>query len=176
MSKDIFLGEYAVIRTLGSPTNGTVVFEVTKSNNPKQKYLAEAHQLTTNINLRTLVEAVRKGDDNGIAEEVICFTKNERQFLVIIRDYSRKTTKGVRLDQLQIDPADCIRLAMEAIELVEGLHMMGIYLECPLGFFVQVEDNDKSTMGMPRIKPPVSYDNFQGSTTTRALSQQLSVQ
>ena len=59
MSKYMSIGDYAVIKTLGSATNGTATYEVVKSNNTKQKYLAELHQLTTNINLRTLVEAVR---------------------------------------------------------------------------------------------------------------------
>jgi hypothetical protein len=160
MKKDIFIGEYTVIKTLRSATNDTVTFEVIKSNSPQQKYIAEVYPLHIHINLRKILSVVKREVDNGIAEEVICLTKYEREYLIIIRNNSRKVAKEPRFDRPKIDPADCIRLIMEAIELVEGLHMMGVYLECPIGYFTQVEDNSISTMSLLKIKNPVSYSNI----------------
>jgi hypothetical protein len=76
---------------------------------------------------------------------------------VIVRNCSRIVSKEVGMDQVKIDAADCSRLLIESVELIKGLHMMGLSLECPIYYFMQVEYvGGRTKVKIPKILPSIS--------------------
>ena len=51
---------------------------------------------------------------------------------------------------------------VEAVELIEGLHRLGLMLLCPIEYFVQVTEGEQQLVSIPKLGSPVSYDNFEG--------------
>ena len=51
---------------------------------------------------------------------------------------------------------------VEAVELIEGLHRLGLMLLCPIEYFVQVTEDGQQLVSIPKLGSPVSYDNFEG--------------
>ena len=51
---------------------------------------------------------------------------------------------------------------VEAMELIEGLHRLGLMLLCPIEYFVQVAEGGQQMVSIPRLGSPVRYDNFKG--------------
>ena len=93
-------------------------------------------------------------------EEVFCLTKSEREYLVVIRDPQKKISKDGRMEDICVSAADCRRLMLEAVQLISGLHTMGLVLRCPIHHFVQIAEGGKQGLRLPRVSAPISYDYF----------------
>ena len=52
------------------------------------------------------------------------------------------------------------------MELIEGLHRLGLMLLCPIEYFVQVTEGGQQMVSIPRLRSPVSYDGFEGCKST----------
>ena len=52
---------------------------------------------------------------------------------------------------------------VEAVELIEGLHRLGLMLLCPIEYFIQMTEGEQQLVSIPKLVSPVSYDNFEGS-------------
>ena len=68
--------------------------------------------------------------------------KAERQYLVAVRDSQRKASRNSvnGNGNMRISASMCRRLMVESVELVKGLHKMGIRMECPFEYFIQKEE------------------------------------
>ena len=97
----------------------------------------------TNITLRTLVEQIHKKENEFMVVEMFGMWRAERQYLVTIRDNQRKISRNAvngNGNNIRISASMSRRLMVEGVELVKGLHKMGIRMECPFEYFMQKEE------------------------------------
>ena len=137
------IGNYSVERVTKTVSNNCIAYEVTPKNNPNVKYIAEVTQMHTNITLRTLVEQIHKKENEFMVVEMFGMWRAERQYLVTIRDNQRKISRNAvngNGNNIRISASMSRRLMVEGVELVKGLHKMGIRMECPFEYFMQKEE------------------------------------
>lgn len=68
----------------------------------------------------------------------------------------------VNMEKMKVSASTCRRLMVEAVELIEGLHIFGLSLVCPIDEFIQTEDNQKNTIRIPKLGHPINYDVYEG--------------
>ena len=87
--------------------------------------------------------------------------KHERQYLVVIRlPQNKAVSQTVSMEKISISAATCRRLMLEAIQLISGLHRMGLQIICPIDCFVQITEGDQQHVIIPKLGAPVSYDSY----------------
>ena len=138
------IGSYAVERVITTVSSNCIAYEVTPKGNPNVKYIAEVTQMHTNITLRTLVEHIHKQENEFMVVDMFGVRRAERQYLVTVRDSQRKVSRnsvGVgNGNSMKISASMSRRLMVEGVELVKGLHKMGMRMECPFEYFIQKEE------------------------------------
>ena len=142
MIKNNQIGNYSVERVITTVSNNCIAYEVTPKGNPNVKYTAEITQINTNITLRTLVEHIHKPVNNFMIVEIFGVRRAERQYLVTVKDSQRKVSKNAvdgNGNSIKISASVSRRLMLESVELVKGLHKMGIRMECPFDYLIQKE-------------------------------------
>ena len=134
------IGNYAVERVIKTVSSNCIAYEVTPKGNPNVKYTAEVTQINTNITLRTLVEHIHKHSNEFMVVEMFGVQRGERNYLVTVRDSKRKVSRSAvsgNGNSIKISASMSKRLMVESLELVKGLHKMGIRMECPFDYFIQ---------------------------------------
>ena len=142
MITNMQIGNYTVERVITTVSSNCIAYEVTPKGNPNVKYTAEVTQMNTNITLRTLVEHIHKQENECMVVDMFGMRKAERQYLVTIRNSQRKVSRSA-VDEngsMQISASMSRRLMVASVELVKGLHKMGMRMECPFEYFIQKEE------------------------------------
>ena len=142
MIKNSQIGNYAVEKVITTVSSNCIAYEVTPKGNPNVKYIAEVTQMNTNITLRTLVEHIHKQNNQCMVVDMFGMRKAERQYLVTIRNSKRKVIRSAvnGNGNMRISASMSRKLMVESVELVKGLHKMGIRMECPFEYFMQKEE------------------------------------
>ena len=160
------IGNYSVERVITTVSSNCIAYEVTPKGNPNVKYTAEVTQMHTNITLRTLVEHIHKQENEFMVVDMFGVRRAERQYLVTVRDRHRKVSRsavGGNGNNLKISASMSRRLMVESVELVKGLHKMGIRMECPFEYFIQNEGGEQMYLSIPKVSIPIETDNTVGS-------------
>ena len=160
------IGNYSVERVITTVRNNCIAYEVTPKGNPNVKYTAEVAQINTNITLRKLVEHIHKQNNEFMIVDMFGVRRAERQYLVTVRDSHRKISKnavGGNGNSFKISASMSRRLMLESVELVKGLHKMGIRMECPFEYFMQKEEGQEMCLSIPKVNNPIDIDNTVGS-------------
>ena len=137
------IGNYSVERAITTVSSNCIAYEVTHKGNPNVKYTAEVTQMDTNITLRTLVEHIHKQGNDFMVVDMSGVRRAERQYLVTVKDSKRKVCRssvGGNGNSIRISASMSRRLMVEGVELVKGLHKMGIRMECPFDYFIKKEE------------------------------------
>ena len=137
------IGNYSVERVIKTVSSNCIAYEVAPKDNSNVKYIAEVTQMNTNITLRTLVEHIHKQGNDFMVVDMFGVRRAERQYLVTVRDSHRKVSRsavGENGNSIRISASMSRRLMLESVELVKGLHKMGIRMECPFEYFIQKEE------------------------------------
>ena len=142
MITNMQIGNYTVERVITTVSSNCIAYEVTPKGNPNVKYTAEVAQINTNITLRTLVEHIHKQSNLYILVDMFGVRRAERQYLVTVRDSQRKVSRNSvnGNGNMRMSASMCRRLMVESVELVKGLHKMGIRMECSFSYFIQKEE------------------------------------
>ena len=136
------IGNYTVERVIQTVSSNCIAYEVTPKGNPNVKYIAEVTQMHTKITLRTLVENIHKQGNEFMVVDMFGVRRAERQYLVTVRDSQRKVSRSSvnGNENMKISASMSRRLMVESVELVKGLHKMGIRMECPFEYLIQKEE------------------------------------
>ena len=172
------IGNYTVEKVITTVSNNCIAYEVTPKGNPNVKYTAEVTQMNTNITLRTLVEHIHKQGNDFMVVDMFGMRKAERQYLVTIRDKHRKVSRSA-VDEngsMKISASMSRRLMVESVELVKGLHKMGIRMECPFSYFIQKEEGEQMYLSIPKVSNSIDIGNIVGSKAAyKNIGEELSV-
>ena len=136
------------------------MYEVTKDNPQKVTRIAELHNLNAKLDIHTLLKIMRSGE-RGVADEMFTIAKHERQYLVVIRHPQNKmSSQTVSINSISISAATCRRLMLEAIQLISGLHRMGLQMMYPIDCFVQITEGDQQHVIIPKLGAPATHDSY----------------
>ena len=68
------------------------------------------------------------------------------------------------------------RLMVESVELVKGLHKMGMRMEFPFSYFIQKEEGVQMCLRIPKVSIPIETDNTVGSKAAyKNIGEELSI-
>ena len=56
-------------------------------------YTATLNELKVNTDLQTIIDHLNKEEQNNVVQEIILMTKNEREYLAVIQNQTRKMRK-----------------------------------------------------------------------------------
>ena len=56
-------------------------------------YTATLNELKVNTDLQTIIDHLNKEEEKNVVQEIILMTKNEREYLAVIQNQTRKMRK-----------------------------------------------------------------------------------